>query len=79
MDEKTKNEIGEALGEHVQEQLEKRGWSKSAIRLLLLVGGALLAAGATWLLGGCGYSVSLERPGEGNILIKPAFVDGGAK
>lgn len=79
MDEKTKNEIGEALGEHVQEQLEKRGWSKSAIRLLLLVGGALLAAGATWLLGGCGYSVSLERPGEGNIVIRPAVVDGGAK
>lgn len=79
MDEKTKNEIGEALGEHVQEQLEKRGWSKSAIRLLLLIGGALLAAGATWLLGGCGYSVSLERPGEGNIVIRPAVVDGGAK
>lgn len=79
MDEETKKEIGDALGEHVQEQLEKRGWSKSAIRLVLLIGGALLAAGATWLLGGCGYSVSLERPGDGSILIKPAVVDGGAK
>lgn len=38
-----KNELSEALRRHAEEQLGKRGWSKSAIAVVVAVIGAVFA------------------------------------
>lgn len=68
MKQQEKQNIITAAEKHIQEKLQNKGWSKTAITLAM----AILAALASYWLTSCGSTLLLDNPSYGTITITPA-------